>query len=147
MDIIPGIVYYPPDFGAGEERTRAVRMEARDDRAEHRNSVNREELVDWIARAAREEGAAEPIPGLHLQRVSRPNQRVHGVSVPSFCVIAQGRKEIYLGESRFVYDPEHYLLVTVDLPYSGRIVEASPDHPYLSLRLDLDPTLVGSVMV
>ncbi|RYG32558.1 AraC family transcriptional regulator, partial [bacterium] len=32
-------------------------------------------------------------------------------------------------------------------PVTGRIVEASEERPYLSLRLELDPALVGSVMV
>jgi hypothetical protein len=41
----------------------------------------------------------------------------------------------------------HYLLGTVELPIASRILEASKEKPYLSLRLDLDPTLVGSVMV
>lgn len=29
----------------------------------------------------------------------------------------------------------------------GQVLEASAERPYLSLRLDLDPALVGSVMV
>ncbi len=41
----------------------------------------------------------------------------------------------------------HYLLGTVELPIASQIQEASEALPYLSLRLDLDPTLVGSVMV
>jgi AraC-type transcriptional regulator N-terminus len=41
----------------------------------------------------------------------------------------------------------HYLLATVELPIASQILAASPAQPYLSLRLDLDPTLVGSVMV
>jgi AraC-like DNA-binding protein len=63
------------------------------------------------------------------------------------CVIAQGSKEILLGESRYRYDPFHYLLTTVDLPYAGQVLEASKARPYLSLRLELAPTLVSSVMV
>src|SRR6185437_4348718 len=89
----------------------------------------------------------EPIPGLHVYRESQPNEPVHSVTAPSFCVIAQGSKEITLGERSYNYDAEHYLLVTVELPFSGRIVEAARDRPYLSLNLDLDPALVGSVMV
>jgi hypothetical protein len=73
--------------------------------------------------------------------------RILSVYQPSFCLIAQGSKEIALGERHYRYDPAHYLLVTVDLPYTGRVVDASKNYPYLSLRLDLDPALVGSVMV
>jgi AraC-like DNA-binding protein len=115
--------------------------------ADQRERTSREELARRIARVMRADGSAEPIPGLHLHRVSQPNERTHSVYVPSLCVIAQGSKEISLGERSYRYDPAHYLLVTVELPYTGRIVEASPDRPYLSLGLDLDPAVVGSVMV
>jgi AraC-like DNA-binding protein len=62
-------------------------------------------------------------------------------------VIAQGSKEVLLGSDRYQYDPMHYLLGTVELPIASRILEATQEKPYLGLRLDLDPTLVGSVMV
>jgi AraC-like DNA-binding protein len=62
-------------------------------------------------------------------------------------VIAQGSKEVLLGSDRYQYDPMHYLLATAELPVVSQILEASKAQPYLSLRLDLDPTLVGSVMV
>ena len=65
----------------------------------------------------------------------------------SLCVIAQGSKEVLLGESRYRYDPSQYLLATVELPTIRRILQASKERPYLSLRLELAPTLVGSVMV
>ena len=66
---------------------------------------------------------------------------------PSLCVIAQGSKEVLLGDSRYRYDPYHYLLATVELPRVSHVLEASQERPYLSLRLELPPTVVGSVMV
>jgi AraC-like DNA-binding protein len=60
--------------------------------------------------------------------------------------MAQGSKEILLGDSRYRYDPSHYLITTLEMPRVSRILEASPERPYLGLRLDLDPGLVGSVM-
>src|SRR4051794_18394849 len=109
--------------------------------------AHREELVERLARVAREDGTVEPLRGLHIHRVSTPTPPVHGVSVPAFCVIAQGSKEIYLGEDYYRYDPAHYLLATVELPIVIQIGNASGERPYLALRLDLDPALVGSVMV
>jgi AraC-like DNA-binding protein len=66
---------------------------------------------------------------------------------PSVCVIAQGSKEVLLGESRYQYDPSHYLLATVELPRVSQVLEASKERPYLSLRLELDPALVSLVLV
>ena len=117
------------------------------EREGRRAEANRAELVERMARAAREDGMVEPLRGLHIHRVSRATEPVHGVSVPAFCVIAQGSKEIYLGEDYYRYDPAHYLLATVELPIVIQIGNASRERPYLALRLDLDPALVGSVMV
>jgi AraC-like DNA-binding protein len=117
------------------------------ERGTYRESSYRGELAERIARALPEDGAAEPLKGLHLNRTSTPSEPLHGVSKPSFCVIAQGSKELLLGDSRYRYDPAHYLLATVELPVVGQVLEASAERPYLSFRLELDPALVGSVMV
>jgi AraC-like DNA-binding protein len=112
-----------------------------------RAQANRQELVGRIAQAIPEDGMLEPLSGLYLNRVSSLTEPVHGVSKPAFCVIAQGSKEVFLGEGRYQYDPAHYLLTTVELPVVSQILEASRAQPYLSVRLQLDPTLVGSILV
>src|SRR5688572_5478945 len=113
----------------------------------HRAQANRDELVELITQALREDGTVEPLKGLHLHRSSSPREPLHSVSDPAFCVIAQGSKEIFLSDERYLYDPSHYLLITAELPLVGHVLDASKERPYLSLRLQLDPTLVGSVMV
>ncbi len=112
-----------------------------------RLQASREELVERIAHAVREDGVVEPVKGLHLNRLSVPRKKVHSVLEPSFCVIAQGSKEVLLGDNRYQYDPFHYLLTTLELPRVSQVMEASRECPYLSLRLELDPQLVSSVMV
>jgi len=47
----------------------------------------------------------------------------------------------------FQYDPGHYLISTVDLPIVSQVVEASKERPYFSFRLNLDASLVASVMM
>jgi AraC-like DNA-binding protein len=109
--------------------------------------AGREELAERIARIIPGDGMVEPQRGLNFYRFSAPTGPLYGVSQPSLCVIAQGAKEVLLGEDLFRYDPAHYLLASVGLPVSGRVVEASADRPYLALRLILDPAVVASVMV
>ena len=109
--------------------------------------LNKQELIARIARAIPDDGMREPLPGLYLHRLSSRTEPVHGVSNPALCVIAQGSKEILLGADRYQYDPAHYLLTTVELPVVSQILEASPEQPYLSLRVHLDPTLVGAVLM
>ena len=128
----------------GESRDES-RSEGRD--ADALADAYREELVRRIARARPTDGTAEPLPGLHFARVSHHREPVHGVSFPSFCVMAQGTKVIHLGEDRYRYDPYHYLLTTIELPIVIQQVEASPERPYLGFQLELDAALVASVML
>src|SRR5262252_8849746 len=109
--------------------------------------ANREELAARIARAIRDDETAERLEGLRLRRASSPTELRYGLSDPALRVIAQGRKELWLGDTRYRYDPAHYLIATDELPIASRITEASKEKPYLGLVLTLDPTLVGSVMV
>jgi hypothetical protein len=117
------------------------------EREAQRAQANREELVERIARAIRVDGTVEPLQGLHFYRHSAALETLDSIVEPSLCVVAQGSKESLLGESHSQYDPFHYLLVTVDLPYVGQVLEASKERPYLSLRLEFDLTLIRSIML
>lgn len=107
----------------------------------------RQELIDRIRQAVPNDGVVEPMTGLFLARVSMAGERVHSVTRPSFCVIAQGSKVTLLGDSRYQYDASTYLLTTQDLPRVSQVLEASPAQPYLSFRLVLTPDVVRSVVV
>jgi AraC-like DNA-binding protein len=112
-----------------------------------RSQLERQELARAIWHALPRDGRVEMQPGLTLFRVSTPTEPVYGVSESSFCVIAQGAKHVLLGEDRFRYDPNHYLISTVGLPTISQIDVASSENPYLGLRLILDPAVVTSTMV
>jgi AraC-like DNA-binding protein len=116
-------------------------------REEQRTQSNKEELVERIARALPEDGILDAFPGFRLARSSRPTEPVHSVYQPAFCFVAQGRKQALLGEEVFRYDPGHYLIYTVDLPLVFQVEEASKERPYLGFRLDLDSSLVASVVM
>jgi AraC-like DNA-binding protein len=117
------------------------------EREVQRAQASCEELVERLTRAIRDDGTAEPLAGLRLRRASAPTGLGHGVSFPSLCVIAQGSKELLLGDSLYRYNPAQYLISTAALPIASRVVEASPERPYLGIVLKLDSTLVGSVLV
>ncbi len=108
---------------------------------------NKEELVERIARAVPEDGTVEVFPGFRLSRMSGLTGPVRSVYQPSFCFVAQGSKRALLGEEVFRYDPEHYMIYTVDLPLTFQVEEASEERPYLGFQLDLEPALVASVIM
>jgi hypothetical protein len=75
----------------------------------HTVQASRDELIERMACGIREDGTVEPLEGLRLRRASSPTELGHGVSYPALCVIAQGSKEILLGDNHYRYDPAHYL--------------------------------------
>jgi AraC-like DNA-binding protein len=112
-----------------------------------RMQADREELAEWIARALPHDGHVEPRPGVHFRRHSKAGERVYGFYEPAFCVIAQGAKDIVLGDETFRYDASNYLISTMELPLMGEVAEGSTAAPYLSFRLILDPAVVTALMV
>lgn len=103
--------------------------------------------MDLLAAALPQDGLKEVLPGLMLARASQPTGRLPGAFRPALCVIAQGSKDLYVGDRVYRYDADNYLIANLELPVAGQIVQASQAHPYLSLRLDLEPSLVSAVMV
>jgi AraC-like DNA-binding protein len=105
------------------------------------------ELVDRLLRILPKDDAKEVFTGLSVSRTSECRETARGVYQPAFCFVAQGAKEAQLGEEIFRFDPDHYMIYTVDLPLIYRIAEATPARPYLGFSLTLDPAVVASVMV
>lgn len=105
------------------------------------------ELASLIARHAGAYGVhSTAIAPLHFIRSDAPTEDLHLVHQPGLCIVAQGRKEVRLGEERYVYDPLNYLVVSVTLPVCGTVIEASPERPYLCLRLDIDPAEIARII-
>ena len=106
------------------------------------------ELASLIARYAEADGVHETtVPRLSIVRFSKPSQPVHGVHKASICIVAQGRKQLIVGDDVYRYEPSQQLLVSCDLPLIGQVIEASEDEPYLSMKLELDPELCTEMLL
>lgn len=114
---------------------------------DQRDEASRNELVQIIARRCLSDGANKMADGLNFYRHPALTEPLHGLYSPSICIIAQGAKEVQMGEERFRYDPAHFLLSSLDVPVITQIVEATAEKPFLGLKLDLDPALIASVSV
>lgn len=66
---------------------------------------------------------------------------------PSLCVIAQGRKTIELGDREIVYGALSYMVSSVDLPVNGRVIDASPENPFLAVKINIDPAEVAELVL
>lgn len=79
------------------------------------------------------------IAPLGFNRESLTGTMLHGVSTPMLAIVVQGKKGAALGEEIYRYGEAQYLVISVDQPISGIIIEAAPDQPFLGFKLDLDP--------
>ena len=87
------------------------------------------------------------IPRLSLFRRNEPSAPISSMYEPGICLVTQGAKRVLLGVDTYIYDAHSFLLTSVDLPTVVQIIEASPEIPYLGLRLKLDMCEVSQLMV
>ena len=104
-------------------------------------------LVAAIERHTPPDGiCSTAVPGLLLARQVTPSDPIDLVVDPSLCIVAQGAKEVYIAGEVYRYDPAHVLLVSIDLPITARVVEATPDRPCLAVRLSFDSSVVRELL-
>ena len=104
-------------------------------------------LAALIARHAPGDGMFDTaVPGMALIRQGQPTERIPVLHQPAVCIIAQGAKVVMLGDETYRYDAASHLVVSVDLPLTGQVTEASTERPYLCLRIDLEPALLINLM-
>jgi AraC-like DNA-binding protein len=111
------------------------------------STVTLQEFATTVQRHAPVDGEYEtPVSQLTLFRNSSSTEHNAVVYVPSLCVIVQGAKEVVVGGQSYRYDQAQSLIVSVDLPATTRVVEASPRKPCLAVRIELDPADVGELL-
>jgi len=124
----------PPSAAAGDASTQLL--------------LRRAELAACVERMAPGDGAhATAVPRLRLVRASAPTELAHTLHDPAICLPVQGRKQVLLGDELTTYDTEEFLVVSQDLPISGQVIEASPQAPYLCVRLSFSPGEVAALML
>src|SRR4051794_23708481 len=97
-------------------------------------------LADLVSARMPQEGIYKTdIPGLEMFRVDTPTGCTSVVYEPSLCVIAQGSKTVQLGDREIVYGALSCMVSSVDLPVNGWVVDASPENPYLAVKISIDP--------
>ncbi len=87
-----------------------------------------------------------PIDGVNIVRSFQAMMPMRQIYRPSLCVVVQGAKQILFGEDRLDYGAMECLVVSVELPASGRIVAASPDAPFVGVTVDLDVAVLHEVL-
>ena len=85
------------------------------------------------------------IPALSFFRGDHLTTPVHAVYEPSLCLVVQGAKRVSLGDVALDYGAMQFLVVSVELPFAGQVVRATPAEPYLALLHRIDPGLMVEI--
>ncbi len=85
------------------------------------------------------------LPGVRILRSDRPLSSTPVLYDPGIVIVCQGRKRGYFGDQLYVYDEQHYLAVSVPVPFTME-TDATPEHPLLAIYLHLDFKLAAELM-
>lgn len=105
------------------------------------------EMAALIRQLAPHEGYTRSLlDGVRLMRADRPLGRTPVLYEPSIVIVCQGHKRGYLADRIYHYDPQHYLVLSVPLPFSSE-TDASPEAPLLAVSVRLDMTAVADLII
>jgi AraC-like DNA-binding protein len=85
-----------------------------------------------------QENCTTSIPNLSLYRRDQPTPPIACLVEPSIVLVAQGAKQLVIGEQAYRYDPGRFLVTSLKLPGVSQVQEASPQTPCLGLVYKLD---------
>ncbi len=86
------------------------------------------------------------LPSVRILRSDRPLARTPVLYDPGIVIVCQGCKRGYLGHEVYVYDEQHYLAVSIPVPFVME-TDASPERPLLAIYLHLDFQLAAELMI
>nr|WP_286936028.1 AraC family transcriptional regulator [Achromobacter sp. UBA4530] len=84
------------------------------------------------------------LPSVRVLRANRALARTPVLYDPGIVIVCQGRKRGYFGDRLYLYDEQHYLAVSVPVPFSME-TDATPERPLLALYLHLDFALAAEL--
>lgn len=87
-----------------------------------------------------------PIESINIVRSFQEMMPMRQIYRPSLCVVLQGAKQLMFGEDTLDYGEMECLVVSLDLPASGRIVAASRERPFVGVTIDLDVATLRDVL-
>lgn len=89
-----------------------------------------------------------PVDHLLLSTVSESDSSPdYSLASPMLVVMAQGGKQLMVGDRVFEYRAGDCLVVTANLPVTGHYIDVAPGKPALSLGLELRPSAVAALLL
>lgn len=100
-------------------------------------------MIALMKRLAPDEGyTLTALPDVRLLRSNRPLPSTPVLYEPGIVIVCQGRKRGYWADQVYLYDAQHYLAVSVPVPFTME-TDASADQPLLAIYLTIDFTVLA----
>jgi len=104
-------------------------------------------MIELLRMLAPDEGYnLTALPSVRILRSDRPLTRTPVLYDPGIVIVCQGRKRGYFGDKLYVYDAQHYLAVSVPVPFEME-TDATPEQPLLALYMHLDFAVAADLML
>lgn len=104
-------------------------------------------MGDLLRHLAPHEGHTQSrLEGVRFLRCNAPVARTPVLYEPSIVIVCQGSKRGYLDGQIYLYDAQHYLVLSVPLPFSSE-TDATAEQPMLAVSVRLDMTVVAELLI
>ncbi len=77
--------------------------------------------------------------------VEAPSGVTHSTYKPLVCLVLQGAKRMVVGTDERVFHGGQSVIVSADMPVTGRIVQARRTEPYLAVAVELDMSVLRDI--
>lgn len=87
------------------------------------------------------------IKGVRIVRRDNPTEFLKCFYNPSCILVLQGLKHMLYGNENIYYSKGQYVVSCTDIPVSSRVVDATPDKPFVVLILELDANIISNLIL
>ena len=106
-----------------------------------------ENLRALVLRHAADRQTPTGIPRVAIVKGTETTGLLAGLYAPMLCLVLQGAKSVMIGDQVLYYDTGRYFISSIEVPATGRIVEATLEKPYLAISLTFDPAVIASILL
>ncbi|WP_312440552.1 AraC family transcriptional regulator [Janthinobacterium sp.] len=115
--------------------------------ADHATDWVQDRMVELLRTLAPSDGYnLTALPSVRILRSDRALSRTPVLYDPGIVIVCQGCKRGYFGDRLYLYDAQHYLAVSVPVPFDME-TDATAAQPLLALYLHLDFAVAADLML
>ena len=106
-----------------------------------------DEFRSLVLRHAPGDSRPPILEGVNIAASPSPSRPTASFAYPSFTVVGGGVKRTLLNGVPYDYRAGQYLVVSVELPVTGHILEASSSEPFVAFSMRLNPPEIAALLL